>query len=105
VRGAVSGVLRCDPASPEWVVVLVEVVAAVGEEPGWRVMWPPAQILEVGIASSGGVGWATSREVSTGQREGQGGVVSVGDQVVFAGRTCMVDWRRSGVSPPLRAQS
>lgn len=43
---------------------------------------------------------ATVVAVSAGQRDGQRGAAPVGDQVVLAARTCAVDWRRSGVSPP-----
>lgn len=41
--------------------------------------------------------------VSAGQRDGERGSVPVDDQVVLAAGAGPIDWRRSGVSPPLRA--
>jgi hypothetical protein len=103
VWGATAGDLGSDAASADDAAVFVEVVAAVGEEPLGSAPRSAAQSAD---------GWYRVQQrdelgdvvaVSAGQRDGERGAVSVGDEVVLAAGTGPVDRRRSGVSPPLRA--
>lgn len=99
VRGATAGDLGCDPASPDEAPVLVEVIAAVGEQPPGPLPGPAAQAANVryGVQQRHELGDVVT--VSAGQSDGEWGSVPVDDDVVFAAGACPVDRRRSGVSP------
>lgn len=60
VRGATAGDLGCDPASPDEAPVLVEVIAAVGEQPPGPLPGRPRRPRMCGMASSKGMSWVTS---------------------------------------------
>lgn len=103
VRGAATGDLRCDPTSSDKAAVLVEVVAAVGEESPGPVAGPASEAAD---ARNGVQQWHELGDVvavPAGQRGSERGSVPVDDQVVLAAGPGPVDRRRSGVSPPLRA--
>ncbi len=105
MRGTTSGDLGCDATSPDETAVLVEVVAAVGEQPSGSVPWTAAQATNAGHRVQQGHELSDVVAVSAGQRDGERSSVLIDDEVVLAARPRSVNRRRSGVSPPLRART
>ncbi len=103
VRDASAGDLGCDAAGPEDAAVLVEVVAAVGEQSARPVPGSSAEPADVEDRIKQGRQLGDVVPVSAGQGDGEGCAVPVDDQVVLAARPGAVDRRRSGVSPPFSA--
>lgn len=101
VSCAFPGDLRRDATGPQETAVLV--VAAVGEQPARPVTWPSSDPADVGYRVEQRHQLGDIVTVSAGQGDGQRCPVPIGDQVAFAARAGAVDWRRSSVSPPLRA--
>jgi hypothetical protein len=103
MRDTSTGDLRGDAAGPEDAAVLVEVVAAVGEQPVRSMPRPPAESTDAGDRVQQRCQLGDVVAVSAGQRDGEGCAVPVDDQVVLAARSRTVDRRRSGVIPPFSA--
>ena len=104
MRGATAGDLRGDAALPQQPAVLVVVVATVGEHlarPSFRSA-PAAANGRDGVDQGEQLGDVVT--VATGQDDGQGKPVGVGDQVVLAARPAPVDRAGTGEIPPLRAR-
>ncbi|GAX56151.1 hypothetical protein SO3561_07718 [Streptomyces olivochromogenes] len=98
---AIFGVM----AGPEKSAGLVVVVAAVGIQPARPVTRTTPDSANARYRVQQRYQLGDIMTISAGQRDGQWCSVPVGDQVVLAARTCAVDRRRSGVSPPLRART
>ena len=100
------GDFGCDPASPDETAVLVEVVAAVGEQPSGSVAWSAAQATDAGNGVQQWHELCDVVAVSAGQRDSERRAVSVDDQVVFAsgpGRAGPGRPAKVRYVPPLRA--
>lgn len=99
VRGTASGDLGGDSSRSDEAPVLVEVVAAVGEQAPGAMTWSAAQAMDVGNRVQEWHELGDVVTVSAGQRDGERGSLPVDDDVVLAAGPGAIDRRRSGVSP------
>lgn len=107
VLDAAAGDDRLDASCPEEAAVLVEVVAAVGQQPVGLLSWPPGFALD-----RAGVQLIQQRDelgdvvaVAAGQRDGERDAGRVDEQVVLGAGAGTVDRGWPGQEPPKRART
>lgn len=95
--GTLAGGLRRDAASAEGPLVLVVVVAVVGEQPPWSVTWPAHQATDAGYRVQQGHRLGDVMTVSAGQRHRKRGVPYRPVSMVPAAPAAAADRRRRPV--------
>ncbi len=103
MRHAASCDDRLDPTFPQQTAVLVEVVAAVGEQLPRPVTRSAGASLDVGYRVEQGQQLGDIVPVAAGEPDSQGGAMGIGDHMVLRARSGTVDRARAGFGPPRRA--
>lgn len=104
VRDTASGDDGCDAPDPQLTAVLVEVVAAICEDPVGPLPGPAADALDGWDLVDQGQQLGDVVAVAAGQGRGEGDAARVGDDVVFRAWLAAVDRARTGFGPPLSAR-